>query len=284
MPRIERWDEPGSWHHVMNRGLRRLPIFLADEDRGEFVRHCARVCADGLIEIHAYALMTNHFHLLVRSPDSRLSEAVSLALSPYVRGFNKRACFDGPAFKDRYVNVRIWNDYHLAATVQYIHDNPVRAGMAPRADRAEWTSWRALAGVERAPKWLTTGVARKWTRSVAELSCTDPTEDPLATHRAVERRLAEHVACGDTPLPTAFERGRVARLNEALFARDRAAKLLRDLVGADDQRAFDACARKRVAVSLLEEGVSPLAVALCLDLHVRQVQRWSRCRSARRGK
>ncbi len=72
MPRRDRGDRPGSTHHVMNRGISRRTIFLVDADRRYFLSRVAREVRSGVLILHAFVLMDNHFHLLVRSSVGRL--------------------------------------------------------------------------------------------------------------------------------------------------------------------------------------------------------------------
>lgn len=75
MPRGERLDEAGAWHHVFNRGLARRTVFEAERDGRAFLSLLARSVRNRRLEVHAYCLMSTHFHLLVRSVDGRLSAA-----------------------------------------------------------------------------------------------------------------------------------------------------------------------------------------------------------------
>ena len=130
MGRIERNDAPGTWHHVMNRAIARR---TALENRSDFRYFCsllAREVRRGEIEIHAYCLMSTHFHLLVRSPMGRLSEAMKRIQNRYVRRFNRTRRRDGPLFRGRFRSKVVGDeDYHLVL-LRYIDFNPVSAGLA----------------------------------------------------------------------------------------------------------------------------------------------------------
>jgi len=90
-----RGDRPGAWHHVMNRGLARRPAFENRADIRFFLSLLARKVRQGQLELHAYAILTTHFHLLVRSPRGELSDAMMWIEAQYVRRFNRRRERDG---------------------------------------------------------------------------------------------------------------------------------------------------------------------------------------------
>ena len=86
MPRQPRLDAPGTLHHVMGRGIERLKIFQDDTDRDDFVSRLAALCRDGQWSVYAWALMPNHFHLLVRTGPVPLFRSMQKLLTGYVQG------------------------------------------------------------------------------------------------------------------------------------------------------------------------------------------------------
>ena len=88
MGRRLRSDAPGAWHHVMNRGIARRTIFESREDMRHFMGCVAGTVHHGLLEVHAHSVMTTHFHLLVRSPQGKLSKALQLIQHGYSLWFN----------------------------------------------------------------------------------------------------------------------------------------------------------------------------------------------------
>ena len=102
MPRTPRCDAPGVWRHVMNRGIARRPIFETAGDVRFFEAQLARTVRDGLIEVHAFCVMTTHFHLLARSPCGRISDAMQAIQNRYARWFNRGRLRDGPVFRGRF--------------------------------------------------------------------------------------------------------------------------------------------------------------------------------------
>lgn len=155
MPRKPRIDYPGAWHHVMHRGARKAPIFKRDEHVLMFMSTLAEVVDEHKLEVHAYALMPNHYHLLVRSRLGNLSDCMKRVNSAHTLGLNQMHGWDGPVFRGRFRNQLILDDSYLTYLVAYIHLNPIRAGLARRLDQHCWTSHRAYMQYESRPNWLT---------------------------------------------------------------------------------------------------------------------------------
>ena len=102
MPRTPRQDEPGTWHHVFNRAIARRALFERREDYRFFLANLARAARRGEIEIHAYCLMGTHYHLLLRSPEGRMAEAMHRVQLAYSRWFNRSRRRDGSLVRGRY--------------------------------------------------------------------------------------------------------------------------------------------------------------------------------------
>lgn len=161
MPRRPRLDCPGSWHHVVNRAIAKRPYF---EDRREKRYFLARLAAEvraGRLELHAYSLMTTHFHLLVRSPVGELSDSLRRIQNAYSRYFNRRHRRDGPLIRSRFFSKRVSSDAYRRAVVRYIDANAVRAGMAATSSDYEFGSARAFVLGKGRPWLSTTWVAKR---------------------------------------------------------------------------------------------------------------------------
>jgi putative transposase len=127
MPRLARLDAPGVLHHVMARGIERRKIFLDDEDRDDFVRRLAAVVAGGDLVVYAWAVMPNHFHLLVRTGRTPLSRNMRSLMSGYAGHFNRRHRRRGHLFQNRFKSIVCEEESYLLELTRYVHLNPLRA-------------------------------------------------------------------------------------------------------------------------------------------------------------
>ncbi len=156
MPRKRRIDYPGAWHHVMNRGARKAPMFQARQDCQGFLDLVGETVVKFDWELHAYSLMPNHFHVLMRSRLGNLSKGMQHLLATYTQWLNRQHDWDGPVFRGRFRSQPIKNEQHLRVLIAYIHLNPVVANLVKRVDDEAWTSYRAYMQKEPGPEWLTT--------------------------------------------------------------------------------------------------------------------------------
>lgn len=156
MPRAPRTDFPGAWHHVMNRAAVGRELFSTNADCELFLDSMREAAARYAIEVHAYCLMTNHFHLLLLSKDGRMSDFMRFAAGRFTRLHNLRRDADGAVFRSRFTSKLIGSEAHLIECLRYIHLNPVTAGLAGDAADWTWSSAGAYAGAAETPSWLTT--------------------------------------------------------------------------------------------------------------------------------
>ena len=129
MPRQARIDAPGALHHVIVRGLERRKIFRDDVDRLDFLTRLGKVLSDTRTPCFAWALIPNHFHLLLRSGNRSLATVMRRLLTGYAMGFNRRHHRSGQLFQNRYKSILCQEDNYLLELVRYIHLNPLRAGL-----------------------------------------------------------------------------------------------------------------------------------------------------------
>ena len=159
MPRQPRLDAPGALHHIMGRGIERTRIFRTDQDREDFLNRLADLCIDGDLIVYAWALMPNHFHLLVRTGQQSISKSMRRLLTGYVVNFNLRHKRYGHLFQNRYKSIICEDDPYLLELTRYIHLNPLRAGIVgdlERLSRYRWAGHSAIMGrVKR--DWQDTG-------------------------------------------------------------------------------------------------------------------------------
>jgi len=140
MTRPLRIEYPGAWHHVMNRGRRGEDIFLRPEDCRLFLQIVREACEGWNLKVSAYCLMTNHYHLLVNTPDGNLSRCMRHINGVYTQRFNRSHHFDGQLFRGRFKSVLIEEDSHLLEVMRYIHRNPLIAGLCQQLDGYPWSS------------------------------------------------------------------------------------------------------------------------------------------------
>ncbi len=141
MPRGARLDAPGTLHHVIMRGIDRGAIFIDDEDRKEFMRRLGSLARESGTQIYAFALMTNHVHLLVRSGASGISTFMRRLLSGYAAYFNRSHNRVGHLFQNRYKSIICQEDAYFEKLVAYIHLNPLKAGIVDSFEALERYPW-----------------------------------------------------------------------------------------------------------------------------------------------
>src|SRR5437667_6182787 len=120
---------PGAIYHLMNRGDRREPIFKDDADRKRFLETLAEACGKTQWQVHAYCLMTNHFHLVVETPQANLVAGMKWFLGTFTSRFNRRHKEFGHLFSDRYKALVVdgSSNGYLGTVGTYVHLNPARA-------------------------------------------------------------------------------------------------------------------------------------------------------------
>ena len=156
MARPLRVEFQGAWYHGMNRGAGRRRIFLAGADSTKFLTLLGEVSEIYRLEVHAYCLMGNHYHLLVHTPHAGLSRAMRHLNGVYTQYFNRRTGQDGPLFRGRYRAVLVDSDAYLLQASRYIHVNPVDAGIVNRPEDYAHSSYGAYLEPRVAPDWLVT--------------------------------------------------------------------------------------------------------------------------------
>ena len=155
MPRMPRRQYAGAWHHVMNRGANHQATFLTANDRLAFLALLGEVVDKFGIEVHAYCLMTNHFHVLIRTLEPVLDTAMQRLIGGYTRHFNDRHERDGALFRGRYCSILVETERYLAALTRYIHRNPTSI-CGPKFPAYPWSSYPAYRGDRVVEPWLST--------------------------------------------------------------------------------------------------------------------------------
>ncbi len=129
MPRKARIDAPGAVHHVIARGIERGRIFRDDRDRENFIERLGLLVHETRVRCFAWALVPNHFHLLLKTGDVPISTVMRRLLTGYAISYNSRHRRSGHLFQNRYKSILCQQDLYLKELVRYIHLNPLRAGL-----------------------------------------------------------------------------------------------------------------------------------------------------------
>jgi putative transposase len=141
MARLPRLTLPGYPHHIIQRGNNRQPIFAATADYQVLLNLLDENARKFEVAIHAYVLMTNHFHLLATPQTTDgLPQMMQAVGRRYVRYFNDRQKRSGTLWEGRYRSTLIQTDRYLLACMAYIDLNPVRAGLVAQARDYPWSS------------------------------------------------------------------------------------------------------------------------------------------------
>lgn len=154
MARLPRIFAPDGIYHVASRGSDRRSLFLLDSDREAFLERLARTAESFELTCLAYCLMGNHYHLLVQTPDERLSAALRELHSGYSRHFNHAHRRSAHLFRAHCLAQLVDSDSYLVTACRYIAHNPVRAGLCGEPFDWPWSSYRASAGIDQSPPFL----------------------------------------------------------------------------------------------------------------------------------
>jgi putative transposase len=251
MARKPRLEYAGAVYHVMDRGDRSEDIFHDHEDRRRFLLALGQACGRTGWRVHAFVLMRNHYHLLLETPEPNLCRGMHWLQTTYTVRLNRRHKLHGHLFQGRYkaIPVESGTGDYFATVCDYIHLNPLRAGLlAEGKDLSEyaWSSFplHSLAPSQR-PEWLEssrvlaaygekdTPTGRRQYRKAIELRATKERRTPAATssvwqsvreawvigsedfRRGLRTMLTEaHAAGSAEPLQTWHDEEEAARLIE----------------------------------------------------------------------
>ncbi len=181
MARPLRIDIENGLYHVTSRGWERRAI--ARDDRQRWLELLDRVATRCGWQVFAWALMRNHHHLYLRTPQPNLSAGMHDLNSGYASGFNRRWQRCGSLFQGRFKAVLVEDQSHAVELSRYIHLNPVRASVVERPEEYVWSSYQDYLGMRQAPAWL------DWETVLGELA-KSLSRARLAYRRFVEAGLA----------------------------------------------------------------------------------------------
>ncbi len=129
MPRKQRIQFPGAVYHIISRGNYRKELFLSQNTGKAFERMIFEAVERCGSKLHAYVLMSNHYHLAIETPAPNLADGMKWLQSTFATRFNRLRKERGHVFQGRYKSILIGEDRPLLGLIDYIHLNPVRAGI-----------------------------------------------------------------------------------------------------------------------------------------------------------
>ena len=158
MARPLRLEFAHALYHVTSRGDRREDIYHDDADRQTWLAVLAQVCKRFNWTVHAYCLMSNHYHLLVETPDANLSAGMRQLNGVYTQLNNRAHGRVGHVFQGRFKAIVVDKDNYLLELARYVVLNPVRAGMVQEPAQWPWSSYHAMLSPASlpGPDWLAT--------------------------------------------------------------------------------------------------------------------------------
>lgn len=154
MSRPLRIEYEGAFYHITSRGNEKGDIFIDDYDKDKFLHYIGVVHKRYSIIIYVYALMGNHYHMLMETPKANLSRAMRDLNGDYTTYFNRRHKRAGHLFQGRYGAILVEKEGYLLELSRYIHLNPVRAGWVKSPEDYKYTSMSYYLGRKRPPNWL----------------------------------------------------------------------------------------------------------------------------------
>jgi len=154
MSRPLRIQYPDAWYHVMNRGRRGEKIFETKEDYWSFVDLLEELDGVFYVKIAAYCLMSNHYHLLLQTPDANLSRSMRHLNGVYTQRYNRRNGCDGQLFRGRYKSIVVESDSYSLELLRYIHRNPLEAGLVDNLQKYPWSTHKPYLSDAKKWKWL----------------------------------------------------------------------------------------------------------------------------------
>jgi len=141
MPRAERIWFPGAVYHIIQRGNNQEEIYREDRDYEWFLRTVREVKRDIAFNIYCYVLMSNHYHMTVKTFDVHISEIMKAINSKYAIRFNQKYERKGHLFQGRFKGILVVENSYLLELSRYIHLNPVKAGLAEKPEDYRWSSY-----------------------------------------------------------------------------------------------------------------------------------------------
>ena len=275
MARGIRVEYAGAFYHVMARGNRRERIFREDGDRRFFCQTLGEACERTGWRVHAWVLMSNHYHLMVETPEANLVAGMKWLQNTYTRRFNSRHRLWGRLFGDRYKAVLSegGSDYYYCSLMDYIHLNPVRVGLVRIAEGQsvrdypwssvaagyalpvkERASWLAVAeGLAMAQCPDTAAGRRRFVAHLDQRACEEGTRGAGIIAPENDRRRS-HLRHGWYWGSQAFAEGMLKLAEKAVTSRRNRTYRSGAVARAHDEREAERLLKEGLAAAGLEEG------------------------------
>ncbi|NTS77402.1 transposase [Catenovulum sp. SM1970] len=154
MARPLRIEFDGAFYHVTSRGNARQDIYHSPNDYLSFLDTLGEVCKRYHWQIHAYCLMTNHYHLVVETLEGNLSLGMRQLNGVYTQRFNRKRGRVGHLFQGRFKSILVDSDSYYKTLIRYVIQNPLRANMVNHVRDYNWSSYPAMTGQCSCPHWL----------------------------------------------------------------------------------------------------------------------------------
>jgi REP element-mobilizing transposase RayT len=138
----------------MSRGVGRGKIFLTNDDYSRFLKYVASAREKFNLDIFAFVLMSNHYHILLRTNEANLSRTMQWIQTAYSVYYNRNHKRSGHLFQGRYKSVLVENESYWHILSLYIHLNPIRAGMVEKLSEYNWSSYHDYVNVRKRNKWV----------------------------------------------------------------------------------------------------------------------------------
>ena len=236
MPRKLRLEFPGACYHVINRGNYRADIFKAEKTKAAFEACMFEACAKSGWVLHAYVLMSNHYHIALETPAGNLVTGMQWLQATFANRFNKLRGVRGHLFQGRYKSLLVEEGAPLGQVCHYIHLNPVRAGITDMATLRDYrfsSYWYLVRPKER----LTFMHLETALHEAGELT------DTPAGRRAYERYLGWQVTDGPAGRSKAYV---TMSKGWALGSGEFKAALVKDHALAASTRAWEASGAQEI--------------------------------------
>lgn len=147
-------QQGGLWYHVGARGVRKLPIVQDDDDRSIFLTHVGEIVELFGWELTSFCLMTNHYHLVLRTPEPNIAAGMHRLNLIHARAFNQKHGYEGHLFDARYWSGVLETQDRLFDASRYVVLNPVRAGLCQKPSDWRWSSYRQTVGLDPPADYL----------------------------------------------------------------------------------------------------------------------------------